>query len=628
MRQGYLIFHHNLMFSSIPTSHYKYIIENIYSKILEICEEGTPIALEFNGFTLKKINELAPAYTKKLKSLLKSKKCQLVGSSYTQTAFPLIPAKVNEKNLELGLNVYKEILNEIPKLCLLNEQIYSYSTIDLIKNAGYESFIFDYPNSFKEVDPKIGNKWAPSKNRGLNIIWSDSVLTQKFQRTVWGDLDFNDYFKFLKEKCHSQLVPFYCGDAEIFEYIPGSLNFSKGGIDFFNMKKLIEKIKKSGFEFVLPAKITNNQKDNLPEITIATSNFPIKTKKQNKYNVTRWAVTGRDSMKMNSQCFLLYKSIKNIPESHLWERLCYLWGSDFRTNTTDEKYLDFRNEMGKALPNVKMVEQIPIQNKTNEKYVTHEQGRYFEIETENIKLSLIKNKGLAINSLHFKKQQKFPCIGTIPQGNFENISYSADYYSMHTIIVTKEGHQITDLSAKIENLTVFKDERGLIITTEKPMDLKNCSIIKEFILNDSLTVNIKFYFYDLFPLSIRTGIITFLPEFLNEKHFFYSTYNGGNFPEEFKVENIEINQISPVNQLVSATSCLGDTEESIVVKSGNKKIEIKTDKVKCYSVPLLFHENIENKHFFRIFNSICEKDDVSNQFFKGYKEFTVKILGE
>jgi len=628
MKKGYLIFHHNLMFSSIPSIHYKFLIENIYSEILNICEEGVPIAVEFNGYTLKLINSIAPNYINRLKNLLKSGKCLLIGSSYTQAAFPLIPAEVNRKNIKLGFEIYNEILGEVPDTCLLNEQIYSESTVDLMRKAGYKNFIFDYPNAFKDRPfLKDYDKWTPLKNRSLNVIWGDCIATQQFQKVVWGDIDFSDYISFVDCKCNSKVFPVYCGDAEVFEYIPGSLNFSKEGLDFANIRKVIKELKSKKIEFVLPTAVIEKDKE-IQEIEISSPSYPIKTKKHTKYNITRWAVTGRDAMKMNGQCYELYKKIRKNNESDLWERLCYLWGSDFRTNTTDEKYLEFRNAMGKALSDAGQLEQLRAKSLADTHYKTTENGRYFSLETETIKLTLLKNKGLAIHSLHFKKKHVAPCIGIIPQGYFNDIAYSADFFSMHSIAVSKEGRQITDLSAKVEQIKVFTDKRGVVITTEKPIDLQKFSIVKEYILTDSLQVNIKFYFYDFYPLSIRTGIVTFLPKFLNNSSFQYATHNGGSMPETFKVENELINHSSSVNQLVSAETCLGDTEEMITVGCNINTVSLRTDKSKCYTVPLMFHKKINNKHFCRIYNSMCEQDDVSHQFFKGYKEFTIKISGD
>ncbi|MDZ4246628.1 MAG: hypothetical protein U1D67_05880, partial [Dehalococcoidia bacterium] len=72
---------------------------------------------------------------------------------------------------------------------------------------------------------------------------------------------------------------------------------------------------------------------------------------------------GRDNIRLNTQCYSLFNNIHRIESlagftnnrrtgkkvDELWKDLVFLWGSDFRTYTTDDKYLLFRNKMGKSL---------------------------------------------------------------------------------------------------------------------------------------------------------------------------------------------------------------------------------------------------------------------------------------
>ena len=58
---------------------------------------------------------------------------------------------------------------------------------------------------------------------------------------------------------------------------------------------------------------------------------PVPVKKQGKYNITRWAVTGRDDLGINTACWRLYEALKADPKvcDDDWRELCFLWGSDF-----------------------------------------------------------------------------------------------------------------------------------------------------------------------------------------------------------------------------------------------------------------------------------------------------------
>jgi len=628
---AYLIFHHNLLYSSIPESHYEYIINNVYRPLLELAHEGFKIGLEFNGWTLEKIAEISPEFIEEVRNLEKDGKVELIASSYTQAIFPLIPYNVNRKNLEFGIEVFRKLFGKVPRVFLLNEMVYSAGTVKLLKEFGFEAFIFDWVNAVKGNNWKGKLRlWETAENEGLKILWADTYTTQKFQRFVWGDIDKEDYLSFLKRKLSTEpfSFPVYVGDAEVFEYIPGSLNFTKGGRDLKRLKDILRTVKELfSFKFSLPSEILK-LKLNPCKISISTPDYPIRTKKQDKYNVTRWAVTGRDSTKMNTQCYKLYRKIKDKENKKLWKNLCFLWGSDFRTNTTDEKYLLFRNLMGYSLI---ASEQETVSRKKSQgedeflsPVIYFHKGRYFVVETPYHKAILIKNKGLALKELIFKNKSPKPLIGTVEHGHYEDISYGADFFSFHTLIATQRGEQITDLSSEVEVFHTL--ENGVFkVRNRKPINLPFVSIFKEYWFSKTVKVVYKLYFKDLYPMSIRLGIITLIPESFERETLFYRTHNGGKEEETFYLRGKKVELDRPVNYIVTACGCLGATEGSLTFGDRHKKITVLTDKSQLYTVPLIHYEELDNSFFFRISHTICERDEVANVFYKGYNEVAFEL---
>ena len=66
---------------------------------------------------------------------------------------------------------------------------------------------------------------------------------------------------------------------------------------------------------------------------------PVPVKKQRKYNLSRWAVTGRDDIAVNAACQRIYESLAaSNAGSAAWKELCYLWSSDFRTHITESRW--------------------------------------------------------------------------------------------------------------------------------------------------------------------------------------------------------------------------------------------------------------------------------------------------
>jgi hypothetical protein len=79
---------------------------------------------------------------------------------------------------------------------------------------------------------------------------------------------------------------------------------------------------------------------------------PLPAKKQAKYNVTRWAICGRDNVRLNARCHALARRLAlvgaleragggaAVPErtvGWLGDGIVRLWGSDLRTHTTEQR---------------------------------------------------------------------------------------------------------------------------------------------------------------------------------------------------------------------------------------------------------------------------------------------------
>ena len=202
--KGYLFFHLNLAFSSIEEEAWSDVIQTCYHPLLDLVEKtGIPVGIELTGWTLKQINRIDIEWVEKLKRLLKSKSCELIGSGYCQIIGPLVPYNVNVWNQKIGLDVYKEILNCRPRIALVNEMAYSSSLVDLYSQFGYEGFIMDRDNiklalsSDKSSPPKIPTHAIGNDRNIMPILWSDSILFQKLQHFAHGDISTNDYLLYI-----------------------------------------------------------------------------------------------------------------------------------------------------------------------------------------------------------------------------------------------------------------------------------------------------------------------------------------------------------------------------------------------------------------------------------------------
>ena len=228
MNLCYKIYHANLAFSAIPEEQLAEVIDKCYFPLLDFVEKSkTKIGLEISGYSLEIIQNIRPAWITKFKELNNLYLIELIGSGYMQIIAPLVPYKVNLQNQKIGLETYINILGIIPKIVFVNEQTFSKSLVDLYHEVGYESLIMEWNNAYS-LNKKIKKDFAYSPiivkgiKKELHILWSDSILFQKFQRTVHGERDMDFYIDFVKQytKEH-KAIPIYSSDLEIFNFRPG-----------------------------------------------------------------------------------------------------------------------------------------------------------------------------------------------------------------------------------------------------------------------------------------------------------------------------------------------------------------------------------------------------------------------
>ena len=308
----YSFFHINTSFSSIEKKDLKNVINSCYYPLLDLIEKNNfKIGVEASGNSLIEIERLDKNWIGKLKTLIKRDKVEFIGSGYSQSIFPLVPHEINFKNIKLGNDIYKKILGQKPNIALVNEQVFSSSLIPIYKKNGYDAIIIDWKNT------KLANKNLPNalefecqkiyhdKKNSIKVLWSNSLLFQKFQNYVHGEISMKNYLKFLNaRKSLKKSLCLYSNDAEVFNYRPGRFNteakldnVDEGSI-ISNLYKSLDRKKNS---FLFPSQIVEKSKIS-KKIIITNAKHPIVTKKQAKYNIMRWSLSGRNNLYINTLC--------------------------------------------------------------------------------------------------------------------------------------------------------------------------------------------------------------------------------------------------------------------------------------------------------------------------------------
>jgi hypothetical protein len=653
--KGYLIFHLNLAFSSIEEEARTDVIKKCYYPLLELVKQtGIPIGLELTGWTLKQIVSIDPEWVEILKSLLKAGKCELIGSGYSQIIGPIVPYQVNKWNQELGIQEYRRHLNIKPNIVLVNELAYSNGLVDLYAKYGYEGFIMDRDNVRLALELDAGPiDLVPTHALGLGdtvlpILWADSILFQKIQHYTHGEIAASDYLDYIKRRIGDgeTLMPIYCNDAEVFDYRPGRFVEERSIHDegeWNRFQYLLENIPtETGIEWVSPTKALsiNNQTINRKVSRLTTTAHPIPVKKQAKYNISRWAVTGRDDLWLNTMCHRIEKFLSATKNKNpeIWRELCELWGSDLRTHITQKRWQKATEQISRFLTKFKISKKfgetstqtqpkeslMDIIGQYGEAFIDLDKdGIILRIYTKQIQLELNLRKGLTIHSLAFASHGMEPCIGTLQHGYFKDISLGADYYSGGVIIeLPTKRKRITDLEQVHPLFSLNKNGNISVCVSIK----SRYGIIKKTVTlninDDSVEVSYNFIDWPKELYSVRIGNITLINGF-NSESSIISFSNGGSTCEDF-IFNKKLQHNAPVSTIVSSSMGIGATTGIIGIKDKNKYLQLQWDPSECAVMPLLQNIPTNPESFSRVIFSVRELDE-SSKISDKFGSFSMKL---
>ena len=588
------------------------VIKKCYWPLLKLIRgSNSKIGLEATGYTLETLAALDPKWIAELKKLLKDGKCEFVGSGYAQIVGPLVPAEVNVKNLEIGNEIYGKILGIKPEIWYVNEHAFSQGLIALYKKIPCKAIVMEYNNAVK-FHPEwkaefLYNPQSAIDQNGLeiNLIWNDTTAFQKFQRYAQGEIELAEYLDYLKSHIGSgeRFFPIYASDTEVFDFRPG--RYSSEAVlerehEWLRIEKLFRALENEpDFKSVLPSRVLSAAKsaNAFNELRLDSPEQPIVVKKQEKYNLLRWGLTGADDIGINTACYKIYKRL--IKTGGDWKELCYLWDSDFRTHIEKNRYEKYRRRLQKALGKIG---DRGAKNKALD-YQFKKIGRFAVVENDSVELRLNLNKGMTISALTFKKVAMEPLLVTLSHDYFDDIAIAADFYSGHSVLEAGVRHKITDLAP----VNILKG--ALKIRSKNEYG----TIDKEIIITkDGVDIHYDFKLTNMPAASLRSAFITLNPKAFDKKTLYYKTKNGGLTDERYALDGVNgLNFGEPVSALVSAKNALGNTGGVLEIGDAKKKLILTNDMSELAALPLLHLVRSGKDFLFRIIYSISETDDTS-----------------
>jgi len=606
----FAFFHLNLSFSSIEEERRGDVIARCYWPLLQLAERAGPIGMELSGYTLEEIAARDPEWIGRARSLIERGRIELIGSGFSQMIGPLVPARVTKENLQLGNETYVRLLGARPRLALVNEQAYAAGLVGLYRDAGYDAIIMDWENpAAHHPEWPAETQYLPQRalgadGRDIALIWSNTTLFQQLQRLVHGDITLENYLGFVRGRVSSQprALCLYASDAEIFGFRPGRFKTEEtlSGDEWQRLEAAFTSIAKEA-RMVRPSETLSllSQPGAGRILSLESPECPVPVKKQRKYNLARWAVTGRDNLAINAACQRIYEGMlaSNAPD---WKELCTLWASDFRTHVTEKRWNAYRARLEAA--EAKWSKPSPPRPEPRGDVV---EDRYFEVKTPWLSATLDRRRGLALTRLQFK-DHPHPVLGGLPHGYFEDIALAADWYTGDSVFEAPGEHKLTDLEWCETRIAHEADGSVLVfgkIDTPKGPIQKNLRFSATRVEFD-----LTFDWNDWGKGVLRLGHFTLLPDAFDHAALSLATCNGGG-RECHELAGRTIDHGAPVSFLVSSSHGFGMTEGWSEIGDGHVSLRIEVDRSSAPLLGMLTHKRSGEKLFCQIQLSALELDD-------------------
>ena len=637
MLNCFVLFHLNLAFSSIEEEQRATVVRDCYGPLLDLAESRGPIGIEGTAYTLQAIAKCDAGWIARLKGLIGRGRIEFIGSGYAQAIGPLLPADMLAANLRLGKAAYQNMLGLMPRIGLVNEQAWSGGLVGQYLDAGYSALLVDWDNVANSHPAWTQDmRYAPqralgSDGRDIPILWTNTVAFQKLQRLAHDDISLDDYLAFVEGQrgAEDRTLCLYASDAEIFGFRPGRYRTeesNQGGTEWTRINAALEGLSAlPGVRLVSPSDALKDSLDTAP-VRLETAPYPIPVKKQRKYNVTRWAVSGRDDIAINAACQRIHDALKTTqapdPDED-WRELCRLWASDFRTHITQGRWERYCRDLAAMEARLGTAPAAALPAAAGEPVT----DRHIEIETPSLRVRLDRRRGLAIQRAGFAPDFT-PLIGGIPHGHFDDIALQADWYTGDSVFEAPGEPKVTDLDWATTHIARAPDGtvsvHGVIATPLGPI----VKIISFHADAPRIDFDLEFQWPTWGRGALRLGHITLLGEAFDEQSLGFTTTNGG-APERFALTGQTVEHGAPVSFLVSATCALGMTEGWIELADKRRKVRVEVDRAIAPLVGLINHRSTGGKLFCQLLLSALELDDTRkpSPYGAGSRRFRFSIIG-
>ncbi len=451
------------------------------------------------------------------------------------------------------------------------------------------------------------------------MLFSESLVFQRFQRFAHGEMAVADWVDWADERARPAPAGLllYANDAEVFDHRPGRFSAEPAAREG-EWTRIAEGLS------ALAARARSDPAAGRPalpseflalleadgaghELTLESPAHPIPVKKQNKYNVIRWAVSGRDDIGINTACARLAAALAGDPDPAAWRTLVELWATDLRTHITQARWDRALEAFADANPRVPAPRPPAPPAGALPPGVT-QAGSLFTAVTGPLTVVLDAARGLSIKAFHDARVSEHALFGTLLHGYYETIDLGADWYSANLVQEPPGRHKVTDLSPATVTWAAL-DGGALRAWAVVETPLGPVEKVLTFHPDDGMELDITVRWAALPEGSLRAGTITLNPEAFDAGTLAYATHNGGRALERHRLAGEAVDHGRAVSTLVSATQGVGITEGFVALGDGHRHLAVAVEREVAAPLGLVTYRPVPGSFFARLSLSVTEHDD-------------------
>jgi len=531
------------------------------------------------------------------------------------------------------MEAYRHLLGLVPRVAVINEMAWSGGILPHYAAAGYEAVLMEWNNPYRhhpgwDGELRFGKRAAlGADGTVLPLLWVDTLPSQQFQRTVHRLVEEEDYLRYIREyreRAGDRFFCLYAGDGEVFDYRPRRYQdepeVDTGG-EGDAVGRLLDRLcEQEEIELRLPSELLDlpEPEPESPEpLRLESAAQPVPVKKQEKYTLNRWAVTGRDDFNINTACHRLAAAAgrNGELEGSFGKQLCRLWSSDFRTHIEEERWNDFRQELAVAEERFETVSPGRTEADGEPAAASRRDGRYLFLENRRFSCRLDTKRGLALLDwapIGGERQNSDPAgwVGTIPHGRFDDIRYAADFYSCNMVIERPGAPKITDLSPCEPTVEPLP---GGGVQAEVQVRCRDVLFRKTYSLpggDGALRCRVRIEHPGRLAGRIRPMHLTFPPGAFDRCTLFFAAHNGGDRLERFELHDGPVDHADALSGIVSARYGFGATGGRVIVGDSSRQVEIVHDPGQAALIPSILYQPFDDGScFLRLQYSAQELDE-------------------